>query len=113
MAGSEVLLGALTQIPVGEGRTFRVHDREIAVFRTYEGEVYATQAYCPHLHGPLADGLMGGTTLMCPLHDRTFDLRTGCGTSHEHLSLVTYPARVEDGQIWLQPEGVSARAAAE
>jgi nitrite reductase (NADH) small subunit len=110
---TEVLLGAVDQIPAGEGRMFEVGGREIAVFHTYEGEVYATQPYCPHLRGPLADGLMGGTTLMCPLHDRTFDLRTGCGTSHEHLGLVTYPARVEGGQIWLQPEGTPARAAAE
>ena len=56
---------------------------------------------------------MGGTTLMCPLHDRTFDLRTGCGTSHEHLGLATYPTRVEGGQIWLRPEAVPAQQAAE
>ena len=112
MAG-EVLLGALDQIPAGEGRTFSVAGREIAVFHTAEGAVYATQAHCPHLHGPLADGLLGGTTLMCPLHDRTFDLRTGCGTSHEHLGLATFPTRVEGGQIWLRPEPVPAQQAAE
>lgn len=110
---TEVLLGAVDQIPTGEGRTFSVNGLEIAVFHTPEGAVYATQAYCPHLHGPLADGLVGGTTLMCPLHDRTFDLKTGCGTSHEHLGLCTYPTRVEGGQIWLQPEAVPAQQAAE
>ncbi len=113
MAAGEVLLGTVEQIPTGEGRTFRVGDVEIAVFHTAEGDVYATQALCPHRQGPLADGLLGGTTLMCPLHDRTFDLKSGCGTSHEHLGLVTYQARVVDGQIWLRPEPVQAQAAAE
>ena len=113
MASVEVLLGSVDQIPKGEGRTFRVADREIAVFLTAEGEVYATQAFCPHRRGPLADGLLGGTVLMCPLHDRTFDLKSGCGTSHEQLGLATYPARVSEGQIWLRPEPTRAREAAE
>ncbi len=110
---AEVLLGAVDQIPVGEGRTFSVGGLEIAVFHTAEGAIFSTQAYCPHKHGPLADGLLGGTTLMCPLHDRTFDLKTGCGTSHEYLGLCTYPTRVEGGQIWIQPDAVPAQEAAE
>jgi nitrite reductase (NADH) small subunit len=113
MATAEVLLGSIDQIPKGEGRTFRVADLEIAVFHTAEGAVYATQAFCPHRQGPLADGLLGGTTLMCPLHDRTFDLRSGCGTSHEQLDLATYQIRVSDGQIWLQPVPSPAPEAAE
>lgn len=111
MSAGDVLLGGVEQIPTGEGRTFRVGELEIAVFHIADEQVYATQALCPHRQGPLADGLLGGTTLMCPLHDRTFDLKSGCGTSHEHLGLVTYPAWVVDGQIWLRPEPVQVEAA--
>ncbi|MDB4975171.1 MAG: Nitrite reductase small subunit, probable [Myxococcaceae bacterium] len=70
-------LGPLTQIPEGEGRTFEVGAQRVAVFRTRKGEVYATQAECPHRKGPLADGLLGVDTLVCPLHDWSFDLHTG------------------------------------
>ena len=38
----------------------------------------------------------GRTTIMCPSHDRTYDLRTGKVLVGE-CSLVTYPARVEAG----------------
>ena len=72
-------IGRVDQIPVGEGRNFLVGDTRVAVFRTHSGEVFATQPDCPHLAGPLADGLMGGSTIVCPLHDRLFDLRTGEG----------------------------------
>jgi nitrite reductase (NADH) small subunit len=71
------------------------------VFRTRVGEVYASQAECPHRGGPLSEGLLGGTTLICPLHSWKFDLATGealmgaCG-------LKTYPVRVDElGQIVL------------
>ena len=106
---ADILVTSREQIPVGEGRTFVVGGKPIAIFHTHDGGIYATQPQCPHLQGPLADGLLGGTTLMCPLHDRTFDLRTGCGTSHEHLGLVTFATRVEaGGDIWVSPEGVGA-----
>lgn len=100
----DVLITTLDQIPPGEGRTFVLGEKQLAVFHTHDGSVYATQAQCPHLAGPLADGLVGGSTLMCPLHDRLFDLKTGCGLSHEHLTIQTFPLRLEaDGGIWLEP----------
>jgi nitrite reductase (NADH) small subunit len=70
-------LGNAAQIPEGEGRVFAVGGRKVAVFRTREGAVFATQAECPHRNGPLSDGLLGKLTLVCPLHEWKFDLRTG------------------------------------
>jgi nitrite reductase (NADH) small subunit len=85
-----VLIGSVDQIPPGEGRNFIVEQEQIAVFRTHAGEVYATQAACPHRNGPLADGLLGGAMIVCPLHDRTFDLRTGQGVGPDCANLKIY-----------------------
>lgn len=49
---------------------------------------------------PLADGMMGGTTIMCPLHDRMYELRTGAVLVGE-CDIVTYSARVESGTIFV------------
>jgi nitrite reductase (NADH) small subunit len=95
----EVTLGPITAIPAGEGRTFQVGSTEIAVFRGRKGEVFATQASCPHRGGPLADGLLGGGTLICPLHSLKFDLLSGKSSTGE-CSLKTYAARLNGaGQI--------------
>jgi nitrite reductase (NADH) small subunit len=53
----------------------------VAVFHTRAGDVFATQAQCPHKAGPLADGMVGDATLVCPLHDWRFDLATGTAIS--------------------------------
>jgi nitrite reductase (NADH) small subunit len=95
----EVTLAALTAIPEGEGRTFVVGKAKLAVFRGRQGELYATQADCPHKGGMLADGLLGSGTLVCPLHAQKFDLATGRALNGE-CNLKTYPARLDaTGQI--------------
>jgi nitrite reductase (NADH) small subunit len=70
-------LGPIEQIPAGEGRAFVVGGREVAIFRNRFDQVYATQARCPHRQGPLVDGLVGGDTVICPLHAWKFNLASG------------------------------------
>lgn len=65
----------------------------VAIFHARDGAVYATQARCPHRGGPLADGLMGGSTLICPLHGWTFELTTG-GPLMGDRGIATYPVRL-------------------
>lgn len=97
----ETAIGHVSQIPLGEGRNFDVDGLVITVFRTRTGEVFATQPHCPHKQGPLADGLLGGTLLVCPLHDTTFELRTGAAVAGDYC-LRTYPVRAaEDGRLML------------
>ena len=97
----EHAIGTLEQIPRGEGRNFEVAGTVVAVFRTHADEVLACQAHCPHLNGPLADGMLGGTVIMCPLHDRMYDLRTGKVLVGE-CDIAVYPVRKEaDGTLLL------------
>jgi nitrite reductase (NADH) small subunit len=74
-------LGPLDQIPVGEGRAFGVDGRQVAVFRLRTGAVYAVSAVCPHKGGPIADGQIDGSIVLCPLHTNAFELATGCSTT--------------------------------
>lgn len=97
----EVSAGHIGAIPVGEGRTLRVAGHLVTVFHLRGGEVRATQPWCPHRGGPLADGLVGGDELVCPLHGRTFSLSTGVAGPGE-VGIATYPARLAaDGTIVL------------
>jgi nitrite reductase (NADH) small subunit len=96
---TDVELGSVEQIPVGEGRTFAVDGEQIAVFRLRNGALRAIDAVCPHRGGPLADGLADGDVVVCPLHGHTFDMATGCEAKGAALSVRSYPVSADDGTI--------------
>src|SRR6516225_1087954 len=54
----------------------RVGDEDVILAR-HKDEFFAVGAGCTHYHGPLADGLIVGDELRCPLHHACFSLRTG------------------------------------
>ena len=63
-------------VPPGEGRAITLDGRPIAIFRS-AGGWFALDAVCPHRGGPLADGIVCDSAVICPLHERRFDLVTG------------------------------------
>jgi nitrite reductase (NADH) small subunit len=96
-------LGPIDRIPLGEARVFSVGGQDVAVFRCRTGEVFATSATCPHRGGPLADGVIGGTSVVCPMHGLVFDLRTGEAPGRDCDRLVTHRITVAaDGHMTLE-----------
>jgi nitrite reductase/ring-hydroxylating ferredoxin subunit len=93
-------LGPITDIPLGEGRTFAVDGDMIAVFRLRDGSLRAVSAVCPHKGGPLADGQIDNSIVVCPLHLFAWDLATGCSQSGQ-APINVYPVREDEGQILL------------
>lgn len=84
----------------GEGRTFDLDGVAVTVFRTRSGAVFATQAECPHTGGPLADGIVGATTVICPLHAYRFNLATGQPIANDCAPLATYAVTLTaDGEL--------------
>ena len=91
-------LGSVDCIPPGQGRLFEVQGISIAVFRCRDGSVFATQAACPHRGGPLADGILGQRTLVCPLHACGFDVFSGRSVGHNFGHLKVYPVSLDAGE---------------
>ena len=86
-------------IPPLEGRSVTIAGVELAVFNL-GGRLAAIENRCPHKGGPLCDGIVSGTTVVCPLHGWRFDLVTGLAVRASSPACVTtFPVRVEDGII--------------
>src|ERR1700733_8660057 len=64
------------QVPDGGMVVGSAGDEDVVLIRRGE-ELFAVGANCTHYHGPLAQGLLVGDTLRCPLHHACFNIRTG------------------------------------
>ena len=91
----------LENIPLHEGRSVIIGGQELAIFHV-DGRCLTIDNACPHKGGPLCDGIVSGTTVVCPLHGRRFDLESGIAVrSSEPVCVRTFPTRVEDGIVYV------------
>ena len=86
-------------IPPREGRAIVIGGKNLAIFNL-NGRFVTIENECPHQGGPLCDGIVSGTTVVCPLHGWRFDLETGMAVRASLPSCVTtFPTRVENGIV--------------
>lgn len=79
-------------------------DRQIALFRTHDGAVYALDNQDPFSGANvLSRGIVGSRgdvpTVASPMYKQVFDLRTGQCLDDPEVSVSTYPVSVVDGQV--------------
>jgi nitrite reductase (NADH) small subunit len=98
-----VRITACENIPVREGRVTAVGGRQVAIFNLGD-RFLAVDNRCPHRGGPLAEGIISGTTVVCPLHAWKIDLETGgvANPGSPVTCLATFPTRIADGIVELQ-----------
>lgn len=92
-------IGWAGDVPLLEGRSVRVGARRIAVFRLNDGWAAIDHA-CPHLGGPLSDGIVAENCVTCPLHGRRYSLGSGALQSGEGDGVQVYEVRERGG--WLE-----------
>jgi len=60
--------------------------RDVAVYASEDGEVYAVLDACPHDGGPLSSGFVEGRSLVCPRHGWEFEVSSGqCPGRRAHI----------------------------
>lgn len=104
-------IGEVNSIPRRGARCVKGPMGKIAVFRTQEDQVYAIENRCAHKGGPLADGIVHGASVTCPLHGWVFDLSTGRAQGADEGQVATYAVKVVDGRIFLSADMLMQAAA--
>jgi nitrite reductase (NADH) small subunit len=95
-------------VPVRQGRTALIGEREIALFNLGE-RFFAVDNRCPHRGGPLADGIVSAQAVVCPLHAWKVCLETGRTErpSDAQACVTTYATRIEGDAVWIEvPDAV-------
>ena len=90
----EVLPGSVHQVEVFGSR--------FALYKSDDGDFFATFDSCPHAGGPLGEGDLNGHVVTCPFHAFEFDVRDGKCTSGAELTVKTAALKVEDDMVFLE-----------
>ncbi len=90
---------------VGPGQMKGVQvDGEEALLVNLGGTLCALGGECTHAGALLADGLLEGEVLECPLHGGRFNVRTGEVVERPpRMPLPVYEVRVEGGDVLVGP----------
>jgi nitrite reductase (NADH) small subunit len=98
-----VRITEMENIPLREGRSVNVAGREIAIFNLGD-RFLAVDGRCPHMGGPLAEGIVTGTTVVCPLHAWKVDLESGAvkNSASPVPCIEAFPTRVEAGVVLIE-----------
>ena len=86
-------------IPVRQGRAVKLGGRELAIFNL-GGGFRTMENRCPHRGGPLADGIVAGEDVICPLHNWRLSLDSGSVCQPKDRSECLVWAKVSP---WLDP----------
>lgn len=97
----------------GDITKVRFWKKDIAVYRTEQGEIRAIEDRCAHRQLPLSSGFVEGDRVVCTYHGWKFD---GCGkcveilhelgkgrTKMPKIKIKSYPVKEQWGLIWLFP----------
>lgn len=83
---------------------------EVAICRS-DDEAFAVGNICSHAFARLSDGHVEDGQVFCPLHNGSFDVRTGAAVAAPcYEPVLSYPAKVENGTVfvWSLPRPISS-----
>ena len=103
-----VSVGAVSDFPRNGGAAVKCGALQVAVYHfASRGEWYACQNVCPHRGAKvLSRGILGTERgepkVACPLHKKTYSLRTGKGLSDPSCRVQVFPVRVEGDEVFVR-----------
>lgn len=90
------------EILPGQAKLIDLGGNEIALFNV-GGEFHAIDNTCTHVGGPLCEGEISGSEVICPWHGAAFDITTGRAVGPPAIEAVNhYNLRIDGGNIEIE-----------
>ena len=90
-----------SDIPEGSGKMIETGGRTLALFHS-NGQFYAIDNACMHRGGPLGEGEVYGTRVVCPWHGWEYDFSTGRNVDDPSMKLSCFVVKVEGDDILIE-----------
>jgi nitrite reductase/ring-hydroxylating ferredoxin subunit len=106
-----VKVAETSEIPLGQMKVVKLAEKEVLIINV-NGNYYAIENSCTHMHGDLSKGNLEGNILTCPKHKAKFDVTTGKVVSGPKFPLIhpkikdepAYSVKIEGTNILLESQ---------
>jgi nitrite reductase (NADH) small subunit len=95
-----IFVAQAADVPVGEGRVVEAAGRTLALFNV-DGAFYALDNTCAHRGGPLGEGDLEGTVVVCPWHAWRWNVKTGANVNNPAVKMPCFQASVDGGRVFV------------
>jgi nitrite reductase/ring-hydroxylating ferredoxin subunit len=86
------------EVKAGCGKSIEINGKAVGVFNI-DGRFYAINDVCGHRGGPLAEGELDGTTVICPWHGWRYNVTTGENELLPSLPTEKFEVKVEEDDV--------------
>jgi len=66
------------------------------------GVYSALDNVCPHRGGPLGQGMIEGSKVVCPWHGWAWDTKTGQAVQDPNMKVTVYPLKIQGGDVLIE-----------
>ncbi|PKG24856.1 nitrite reductase small subunit NirD [Niallia nealsonii] len=91
----------LADLPQQIGKEVIINGKSVALFHLTNGDVRAVLNSCPYKNGPLAEGIVSGEFVFCPLYDWKISLVTGEVQKPDDGFVETFETEIKDNYIYV------------
>ncbi len=87
--------------PADEAKEFPCGAKTICLANV-NGSYSALDNVCPHRGGPLGQGMIEGSKVVCPWHGWAWDAKTGVADQDPSMKVPVYPLKIEGGDVLIE-----------
>jgi nitrite reductase (NADH) small subunit len=96
-----IRVGTVDDMTERLGKTVRVGELEIAVYKLSNGRIRAIENRCPHKGGVLTEGIVSGDFVFCPMHDWKICLHDGKVQEPDSGCVKSFETIIEGDEVYL------------
>lgn len=98
---NKVFVAKRDELPKKLGRTVKIGDLELAIFKLANGDIRVIENRCPHKGGVLAEGMISGEHVFCPMHDWKISVVDGKVQDPDVGCVQTFEVEVNDEDVYV------------
>lgn len=101
MTRYRIKVANINDLPEKLGKTIKIGTQEIALFRLANGVIRAIENRCPHKGGVLAEGIVSGEYVFCPMHDWKISVVDGKVQDPDTGCVKTFKTEIQNNEVFV------------